>query len=79
MNKDQINKLKALDPQGINGTIQNVLLRDDIDKLQFSDACWWLLNRVLEEKQATSQENEKLSKILKKNGLYTSENLFGDG
>lgn len=76
MNKLQIEKIQSLDPEGLSGTIQYVLLRDDLNVVQFSDAIWWLLNRTLEEKQAVMKENEKMRKILEANGLYTSELLF---
>lgn len=79
MNKLQIEKIQSLDPEGLSGTIQYVLLRDDLNVVQFSDAIWWLLNRTLEEKQAVMKENEKMRKILEANGLYTSELLFDEG
>lgn len=78
MTPQQIEKLKVLDPDGNSGTIQSVLLRDDLNNVQFSEACYWLLKQTLQEKQSLQMENSKLANILKKNGLYTSENLFED-
>ena len=77
MNKQQIDKLKALDPTGCNGTVQTVLLRADINEVQFSDACFWLLKQTLIEKEAVTFENKRLSKVLKDHGLYTSELILG--
>lgn len=78
MNKDEINLIKKLDPEGINGTIQSLLLRDDLNTVVFKEALVYLLRNTLNERQAYMDENKKLTEILKKHNLYTTENLFGD-
>jgi hypothetical protein len=78
MTPQQINKLKALDPHGLDGTIQTVLLRSDLNQTQFADACFFLAEKLKGEKQTLMDENQKLVKILKSRGLYTSEILFGE-
>jgi hypothetical protein len=64
-----------LDPHGLDGTIQTILLRSDLNQTQFADACFFLAEKLKGEKQTLMDENKKLVKILKDNGLYTSEVL----
>ena len=78
MKKDDIDRLKALDKDSCWGTLQNILLSKDLEKLQFSETCFYLLTQTLSEKAQYIEENRKLVNILKKHNLYTSENLFGD-
>jgi Mn-containing catalase len=78
MNKDEIDLIKKLDPEQINGTIQSVLLRDDLHKLVFKEVLYYLLKTTLSEKEFYMKDNEKLANILKKHKLYTSETLFND-
>lgn len=40
MNQFQIDKIKTLDPEGLDGSVQQVLLRSDLNQIQFSDACY---------------------------------------
>lgn len=78
MDQQNIQRLKKLDPNQLNGTIQNVLMRGDLHTVSFADACYWILSRELEFKDTLQKENDKMRKILEKNGLYTSENMFGE-
>lgn len=78
MNQFQIDKIKALDVEGLDGSIQQVLLRSDLNQIQFSDACYHIAQCLKGDKTALMGENKKLVSILKKHGLYTSEELFGD-
>ena len=78
MNQYQIDKIKALDEDSTDGSIQSLLLRSDLNQVQFSDACFYLAQVLKSDKESLLLENAKLVKILKKYGLYTSEELFGD-
>lgn len=78
MNQCQIDKIKALDKDSTDGSIQSLLLRSDLKQVQFSEACFYLAQVLKGDKEALLLENAKLVKILKKHGLYTSEELFGD-
>ena len=78
MNQTQIDKIKSLDKDGCDGSIQQVLLRKDLSKVPYGDACFHIAQCLKGDKTALAEENRKLSAILKKHGLYTSEELFCD-
>lgn len=73
MNSEQISFLKDLDKSCMNGTIQSVLMRKDIDSLGFEKALAFLLKQTLNEKNALLQQNTKLRKVLIDNNLYKPE------
>lgn len=75
MTPTQIERLKLLDPDGVNGTIQSVLLRDDLHTQSSENTLYWLLKMTLLEKETLMKENKKYFKCLKKNGLMTNELL----
>ena len=75
MNLNQIEFLKSLDKDSQNGDIQSVLLRKDLNKVPFEEALKFILVVTLQHKEVYKNENQKLVKILKDRGLYTSEVL----
>lgn len=78
MNDQQVQKIKSLDKDACDGSIQQVLLRSDLNQVPFAEACFHIAQCLKNDKTAIAEENRKLSAILKKHGLYTSEELFGD-
>lgn len=78
MTPQQIEKLKSLDKEGCDGSIQQVLLRSDINQINFADACYHIARCLKNDKTSLADENKKFASILKKHGLYTSEELFGE-
>lgn len=73
MTPSNIQKLKLLDPKGKSGTIQSVVLRNDLHSQSYENTLYWLLKVTLMEKEALEKENKKYIKALKANGLYTNE------
>lgn len=73
MTPTQIERLKLLDPDGVNGTIQSVLLRDDLHTQSSENTLYWLLKMTLLEKETLIKENRKYFKVLKKHNLMTNE------
>lgn len=73
MNQNQIGFLKSLDPDGCYGTVQRVLLDPDLSIVPFENAAKHLLTMINEDRKAIMQENERMRKILVKNGLYNNE------
>jgi len=65
MKKEQIEFLKSLDPDGIDGTIQSVLMREDLDQCPFENALMFLLKQTMAEKSFLIKQNIELS-----NGLF---------
>lgn len=78
MNEHQISKIKTLDPEQLDGSIQQVLLRSDLNQIQFSDACFHIAQCLKGDKMALMAENKKIVEILKRNNLYNSKELFDD-
>jgi len=78
MNQYQIDKIKALDPNECDGSIQQVLLRDDLNQIPFSDACYHIAKCLKNDKTSLQLENKKLVGVLKKHNLYNSKELFDD-
>lgn len=73
MTPANIQKLKLLDPKGKSGTIQSVVLRNDLHSQSYENTLYWLLKVTLLEKEALEKENAKYVKELKKYGLYTNQ------
>lgn len=64
MNRQQIDFLKALDPQGLDGTIQNILLQKELHSVPFEKVCMVLLTQFTKEKQSLVIDNIRLTKML---------------
>ena len=78
MNQLQIDKIKSLDKDACDGSIQQVLLRSDLSKVPYGDACFHIAQCLKNDKTALAEENKKLVGILKKHNLYNSKELFDD-
>lgn len=76
MKPEQITWLSQLDPNKENGTIQSVLLRNDLSSCPFEGTLKFLLQATLDERKQLLQENKRYADILKKNGLYTHETIY---
>lgn len=75
MNEYQKNKIRMLDPQGLSGTIQHVLLASDTDNSRYEDILYYLLTKTLQEKSYYERLNKKFFTVLQDNGLITNELL----
>jgi len=78
MNKDQVKEILKLPNASMDGTIQNTLMRGDIEELDTFESCQVIIQGLLQDKQNLQKENQQLSDILRNRGLYTSEVLFGN-
>lgn len=76
MKPDQISFFQSLDPQRMNCTVQDILMRPDILQLPYHSALEWLVKQTLVEKDALQTENQVLSSVLKNHGLYTRDNIL---
>ena len=70
MNKDQVALIKKLDPNGLDGSIQSLLLRSDLATITFEKALSFLVQALMNDKTTLANENKKLSQILKDHNLY---------
>jgi hypothetical protein len=78
MKQEQINYLKSLDPKSEYGTLQRVLLEDNLNVVPFESVLRYLVENLMVEKETLFKENQKYVRILKQNGLYTSELILED-
>ncbi|MGL5012966.1 MAG: hypothetical protein ACRC6V_01580 [Bacteroidales bacterium] len=79
MNLNQIEFLKALDPNQEYGTIQRILMEENLSIVPFENVAKYLLNCMVQERQTMLKENTLMQKELQKHGLYTSELLGLEG
>ena len=70
MNITQINWLKSLDPDGMDGSLQQILLRNDLQTIPFDKVAQVLIVSLVNDKLTLITENKKLSQILKNENLY---------
>ena len=70
MNQIQVDFIKQLDPESQSGTIQSILLRDDLNMCNYTKTLEFLLQTTIGERKMLIEENMKLSKILKDRNLY---------
>lgn len=75
MKQQDIDWIKKLDPDEMNGTIQSVLLSSNLSTAGFESVLKFLLIRTLEEKQSYVEEIKKRNMYLKSIGHYNSQAL----
>lgn len=76
MNKLQIEQLRQLDPQGTNGTIQAILMSDEVNLIKFEKALLFALNAEIGHKNKLAEENKKLVDACKEAGVDLNKVLF---
>jgi hypothetical protein len=74
MKPQEIDKLKQLDPQGLNGTIQAVLLDPNINQAHYADVLYYLLAKTIEEKGYFERTTNAMSRVLVANKLIRELN-----
>lgn len=79
MNLNQVEFLKALDPTQEYGTIQRVLMEDNLSIVPFENVAKYLISTMMGERKLLVKENTLMQKELQKHGLYTSELLQLEG
>ena len=70
MNTQQVDFIKQLDPGSKSGTIQSIILRDDLNMCNYTKTLEFLLQTTIGERKMLIEENMKLSKIPKDRNLY---------
>lgn len=64
MTKDQIEFLQSLDPTGCDGTIQSVLMCDNLQIMNFTTVLMHIIKQLKNEKDSLIKDNIRLSNIL---------------
>ena len=78
MTPNQIQFLKQLDPDQMYGSLQRVLMEDNLSMIPFEAVCKHLITAMMQERETSLKEASVMRKELVKHGLYTSE-LMGIG
>ena len=67
-------KIAGLDPQGVSGTVQSVLLDPNINQAHYADVLYYLLVKVLEERSYYERVTNKATNLLKGKGMMVELN-----
>lgn len=74
MKPQEIDKIKALDSQGLNGTIASVLLDPNINQAHYADVLYYLLVKHIEEKSYFERTTNNMMRVLKGAGMMKELN-----
>lgn len=74
MKEAEKNKLRMLDPEGMSGTIQSVLLDPNINQASYPDVLYYLISKTLEEKSYLERISNAMTSVLLAQGLHTELN-----
>ena len=69
MKPQEIEKLLKLDPNGLNGTLQALLLDPIINQMHFNDAVFYLYKKALEERAYYEKMYQKMFNVLQASGM----------
>lgn len=75
MNINQVQFLKDLDPDQMYGTLQRVLMEENLSVIPFEAVAKHLITAMMQERETMLKENTLMRKELEKNGLYNSQLL----
>lgn len=74
MKEAEKNKLRMLDPEGLSGTIQSVLLDPNINQASYPEVLYYLLSKIIEEKGYLERVNNRMTNTLIANKLIRELN-----
>lgn len=74
MKPQEISKLQALDPKGLNGTLASVLLDPNINQASYPEVLYYLLSKTIEEKGYLERVNNRMTNTLLANKLIRELN-----
>lgn len=75
MKQQEIEKLKALDPTGCNGTLASILMNPNINQAHYAEVLYYLLSKTLEEKSYLERASNAMTGVLLSQGLHTELNI----
>lgn len=74
MKQQEIEKLKALDPTGCNGTLASVLMNPNINQAHYAEVLYYLLSKTLEEKAYLERISNAMTSVLQSANLLDELN-----
>ena len=69
MKPQEVEKLLKLDPNGLNGTLQALLLDPSINQMHFNDVVFYLYKKALEERAYYEKMYQKMFNVLQASGM----------
>lgn len=75
MKPQEIDKIRSLDKDGTNGTVQGVLLDTNINQAHYAEVLYYLLSKVLEEKGYLERVSNAMTGVLLAQGLHQELNI----
>ena len=79
MNLNQQLWLKSLDTDQMYGTLQRVLMEENLSVIPFEAVCKHLITAMMQERETMMDENTRMRKALEKAGLYNGALLGLEG
>lgn len=74
MKPQEIEKIRQLDVQGMNGTVQSVLLNPNINQAHYAEVLYYLLVKSLDEKAYFERTTNAMMNVLKSHDLVDEIN-----
>jgi hypothetical protein len=74
MKPQEIEKIQQLDVQGINGTVQSILLDPNINQASYPEVLYYLLVKHIEEKSYFERTTNNMMAVLRANNLHEEMN-----
>ena len=75
MKPQEIEKIRSLDKDGTNGTVQSVLMNPNINQAHYAEVLYYLLSKVLEEKSYLERVSNAMTSVLLAQGLHSELNI----
>ena len=75
MKPQEIEKLLQLDPNGLNGTLQRLLLDPSINQMHFNEVVFYLYKKALDERAYYEKMYQKFFNVITSAGLMSNELL----
>jgi hypothetical protein len=73
MNLNQQLWMKSLDPDQMYGTLQRILMEENLSAVPFEQVAKHLISAMMQERETFLKENGIMRKELMKHNLHTSE------
>lgn len=74
MKPQEIEKIRMLDGQGLNGTVQSILMNPNINQASYPEVLYYLLSKVLEEKGYLERISSAMTNVMQVKGLHSELN-----
>lgn len=74
MKESEKQKIRQLDSQGLNGTVQACLMDPNINQAHYAEVLYYLLCKTLEEKSYLERASNAMTRVLQSAGLLDELN-----